>query len=228
MPNLLLPQQSQQSNVCMKAALDDLITDLLARTELIIALYNNNPTLAPTNVLSQFTEATFGGYARFNVLTSGFNPSAIDSLNNAYTDCVTSQFFACNGTSSDNVFGCLMAATVSGATQALAHNAGAGGNYSQPSIVDNGGTSYSGFETVTATGATGTGAKLKIGSVSNGVVQSITTVAAGSGYTTYTITIEKPLQLIKANLLSNTGIPIALSTDAISTQMQLTMIPTAA
>jgi hypothetical protein len=226
--DVILPQSSQQTNTCMQSALADLITDLLARTELWVCLFNNNVALVPTNTLSQFNETTFGGYARFNVLTAGFNAVAIDALNNAYANCAGAPFFPCNGTAADTVWGSLLAATVVGATQGAAHNTGAGGNYSSASIVDNPGTSYSGFETVTPTGATGSGAKLKLVVNPAGNITSITTVAAGSGYTTYTISIEKPLQLIKANLLTNVGIPMALPTDAIATQVQLTMLNTAA
>ena len=71
MPDVLLPLQAQQTNTTALAALGDLITDLTGRTELILALYDLQVALTPQNTISQFREATFGGYSRFNVLAAG-------------------------------------------------------------------------------------------------------------------------------------------------------------
>lgn len=49
----------------------------------------------------------------------------------------------------------------------------------------------------------------------------ITLTNAGSAYTTYTVSVEKPLKLIKQNVLSTSGISMALATDLIVTYTQL-------
>ena len=45
--------------------------------------------------------------------------------------------------------------------------------------------------------------------------------SAGVGYSSYTVVIDEPYELVKQNVLSSTGISMSQSTDLISTYTQL-------
>jgi len=220
MPDVYDPINAQMSVQSAKERLSDFVTDLLARQNLYLWLYQNNVAPSPTNTLAAFQEATFSGYTRFNVTT--FTAVGVDPNANAY---VTSQMnaFACNGGGiNNNIYGSVLVGTPVGGVQATATNAGSsGGSYGAAFTITNNGAVYTAVPTVRLNGATGSGATAVAVLNANGTFASITLTAAGAGYTTYTVLIDPPLELIKQNVLSAGGIPVALSTDVVTTYAQL-------
>ena len=218
MPDLYDPIQTQVTPPAAVEILSDFITDLLARTHLYAILYSNNVALTPQITLQQLTEATFGGYARQTV--SSFNGPYIDPNHAAYAQSPLLTF-ACNGTASNTIYGSALVGTPPGATPATATNAGAAGGYSGSFTITGGGSGYQFPPAVKLTGAGGSGAAAH-SVITGGVVTDIILDSPGTGYSTYPVVIDPPLQLIQINQLSTSGISMALSTDALPTYVQLT------
>jgi hypothetical protein len=218
MPDVYDPINAQMSVRSSIERLNDFVTDLLGRSVLQLWLYQNNVTPAATNTLAAVQEANFSGYSRFTV--GSFTATAVDPLNNAY---VTSSLadFACNGGGVNNtIYGSLLVGTNPSGVQATATNAGNSGAYASSFTITAGGSGYQVAPAVHLTGATGTGATAHA-VITNGVVTSIVLDTPGSAYTTYTVTIDAPVELLKQNVLTQAGISMALATDALQTYCQL-------
>jgi len=219
MPDVYDPIQSQMSQKSAQERLADYVTDLLARTNLQLWLTQSNVSPSATNTLANFTIATFGGYAPFNV--TSFLAQAVDPGNNAYT---TSQInaFACNGVGAGNsIYGNLLVGTPVGALAATATNTGNLTGYSPVFTIVDAGLGYTAPPVVSLTGASGTGAAAHSVLNANGSINEIILDTAGTGYTTYVVVIAPPMELIKHNVLSTSGIAMALSTDVLTTYTQL-------
>ena len=220
MSEVVDPQACQMSIVSAQERLADFVTDLTARVNNQLWLYQTNVAPNPQNTLGMFTEATFNGYARYSPIV--FLTQGVDTVFNAK---VTSQLkaFACTGGSPSNqIFGSLHVATPSGGLLGSATNAGStGGAYSSAFVIVAAGAKYGFPPQITLNGATGTGATATAVLNANGTLAAIDLVTPGSGYTTYTVLIDPPLELIKQNVLSTSGISMALSTDVLSTYTEL-------
>ena len=218
MPDVYDPINAQMSVRSAIERLNDFTTDLLARSFCQLWLYQNNVVPAPGNTLAAFQEATYSGYARFTV--NSFTNTAVDPQNNAYVTSALADF-TCNGGGVNNtIYGSLLVATNPSGVQATATNAGNSGAYATTFTITAGGSGYQVPPAVHLTGATGTGATAHA-VLTNGVVTSIVLDTPGSAYTTYTVTIDPPMEIIKQNVLSQGGISMALATDALTTYTQL-------
>lgn len=219
MPDVYSPIQAQMSVAAAEEILGDYVTDLEGRLNDQLLLYQNNVAPSPTNTLAVFQIATFGGYVSKAI--SSWTATAVDPQNNAY---VTSALldFACNGTAPSNqIFGSLHVATPAGGLQATATNTGSGGGYSPIFTIVDAGAGYTAPPPISLTGSGGTGAAAHAVLTSSGGIASIVLDSAGTGYSAYPVVIGPPLELIKQNVLSTTGISMSLSTDAIQTFTQL-------
>jgi len=220
MPNVVDQAARQISKAATIEMLNDFITSLAGGAELELWLYQTNIAPSPGNTLATFAaaEATFSGYSRQTGLTAG--DVGYDASGNAFTTYGLQQF-ACSGAGvSNTIYGSLFVATNQSGTQATATNAGNAGAYLSSSVITDAGSGYLVPPIVTITGATGSDAAA-YATIADGEVTGIVFTNLGSGYTTYTMTIEKPLYLVKQNVLSASGISMALSTDLITTYTQL-------
>src|SRR5579871_1400861 len=215
------PIASIMPSAIARETLSDLVTDLLARSVLQVWLYSNNVNPANTVNLASFTECTFGGYARVNV--TSFTTVKQDPVGNAFalTPLVS---FDCDGTSSDNVCGAILVGTKTGGVAATATNAGNSGAYAALFTITAGGSGYENAPKVRLTGATGSGATAHA-VITAGVVTAIVLDTPGTGYTTYLVVIDPPLEVVQQSQLSTTGINISTSTDSINTNVQLAIPP---
>jgi hypothetical protein len=212
------PVGAQMSQQSATERLAQYITYLQGLTNLQIWLYSNNVVPAPANTLANFTEVNFGGYARATGIM--FGSQGLDVNANAYATSALVTF-ACSGASpSGTVYGSLLVGTPAGAVAAtITAVGGIGGAYGSYTIT-NPGAKYSAPPKVTPTGASGSGfAATAV--LTNGEVTSLLVTNAGTGYSTYTMTLDAPLELIKQNVLSQNGISMALATDLIVTYTQL-------
>jgi hypothetical protein len=224
MPDFYAPINAQLSAQAAQEMCADFKTDLLARTNLKLQLVQNNVTPRPGNTLANFQIANFSGYADFTVST--FSAVALDSNNNAF---MTSNIanFACSGAGvSNTIYGSVLVGTPSGGVLATATNTGSGTGYSPIFTIVSGGAGYTAPPPVSLTGANGAGAAAHSVLNANGSVNEIID-SAGTGYTTYTVVLGPPLELIKQNVLSTGGISMALSTDQIPTFTQI-VVPSVA
>ena len=222
MPNVYDPQGGQMSSVSAQEKLDDYVTDLLARTTCQLWLYQNNVSPAPQNTLANFQPATYSGYAPVNV--AAFNPSGTIPLDTNYNAVVTSLLFnfQCSGAGVNNqIYGSLLVATPVGALPASATNTGSGTGYSPTFLIVDAGLGYTAPPAISLTGSAGSGAAAHAVLNANGSINEIILDSAGSGYSSYTVVIAPPVELIKQNVLSTTGISMAKNTDVIPTYTQL-------
>lgn len=219
MPDVYPPQAAQMSVKAAQEILADLITDLNARTQVQLWLYQTNIAPNPTNTLANFTEANFGGYARQTI--ASWSAVGVDSSNNAFATAAITNY-ACNGTGTPNqIYGSILVGTPSGAVNATGSGVGGNaGSYGSVSVT-NPGAGYTAAPAVTVTGATGTGAVITSVINASGQVTAFNVITPGSGYTTYTVTVDTPKELIKQNVLSASGISMAVSTDVLPTFCQL-------
>ena len=219
MPDVYDPIQSQMSVKSSQEILADYITDLEARSSVELWLYQTNVAPAPGNTLAHILEATFSGYTRATIASWGV--IGVDTSNNAFSTAGL-QTFACNGGGVNNsVYGSALTATVEGGLQASATNTGSGTGYSPIFTIVDAGAGYTAAPKVSLTGSAGSGAAAHSVLNANGTVNSIVLDSAGVGYSSYTVVIDEPYELIKQNVLSSTGISMSQSTDLISTYTQL-------
>lgn len=222
MPDLYDPQQAQMSQQSATERLADYITDLLARPNLQLWLYSNNVGPSPTTTISAFVEAVFSGQSRFNVLAAGFNTPGVDAQSNAYATSGMAEYVSAAGGVTTTVYGSILVATPAGGVQAVATNAGAGGgSYSAVFTLSNAGAAYQVAPTIKLNGATGSGATAHAVLNANGTISAIVLDTPGSGYTTYPVVIDPPMELIKQNVLSSGGIPMGTVGQIINTYTQL-------
>lgn len=217
MPDVFQPLALQNTTRAALAALNDFATDLLARTNLELWLYQNNVALSATNTLATIVEADFGGYVRATV--AAFTGPFLDASNTAYMQSALETFVA-NGTSGNSIYGAALVATPPGGTLATATNPGAAGAYAGGFVITAGGAGYTVAPRVRLTGATGAGATAHA-EITGGVVTAIVLDTPGAGYTTFTVVIDPPLELLVQMQLSTTGISMSLATDALPTYVQL-------
>jgi hypothetical protein len=219
MPDVYDPIAAQMSVVSAKERLADFITDLAGRTNQQIWLYQTNVAPSPTNTLANFTIATFSGYAGQAI--GAFGAVGVDPSNNAFATAGIFNF-ACNGGGVNNqIYGSLHVATPAGALQASATNTGSGTGYSPIFTIVAAGLGYTAPPAITLNGAGGSGAAAHAVLNPNGSIQEIILDSAGVGYSTYPVVIAAPYELIKQNVLSATGISMALATDQVPTYTQL-------
>lgn len=219
MADVFDPQAAQMSVASAKSKLADFITDLNARTNVRLQLYQNNVAPSPTNTLAAFILANFGGYADATI--ASWSAVNVDTNNNAYASSALITFQANGNAPANTIYGSILVGTPSGALQASATNSGNGTGYSPIFTIVAGGLGYTAPPPISLTGATGAGAAAHSVLNANGSLNEIILDSAGSGYTTYTVVIGPPLELIKQNVLANAGISMSLSTDAIQTYTQL-------
>jgi hypothetical protein len=221
MPNFYAPINAQISKQAAKEINADYITDLTGRTTLQLWLTQTNISPSSNNTLGNFTEATFSGYARFNVLAGGFTAQSLDANNNAVCSSALANY-VCSGAGVNNtIYANILVGTPSGATNGTGSGLGSTGGAYGSVTVTNPGAAYTVAPKVTASGATGSGATFQSVINSSGQITAIDVITPGSGYTTYTVTVDPPLELIKHNVLSTTGISMALNTDALQTFTQI-------
>lgn len=187
-------------------------TALLAG-ELYLKLFSNDFTVSPGTTLPELTEAVAPGYAPITV--SVLNGPYEDESGNAYMT-TPEALWTCSGGGDELEYGAMLVQSTGAAATGTA--TGAGGNY-ETTTVTGGGTGYLTPPRVTVTGATGSGAVL-VAVLTAGVVTSITIVSPGTGYTTYTYTIEPPLKLVVAANFSPAR-PLQQVTDAIPFVLEL-------
>ena len=106
-------------------------------------------------------------------------------------------------------------------------NSGSGTGYSPIFTIVDAGAGYTAPPAVSLTGAGGSGAAAHAVLNANGTINEIILDAAGSGYSAYAVQIAPPYELVKQNVLSSSGIPMAASTDLLPTYSQL-VVPAAA
>lgn len=226
MPDLYDPISAQMTQLSAQDRLTDFIAELNLRTNLFLICYQTNVSASPTNTLASLSEATFSGYARTTLSGTLNTTQAVDSNNNAYNQ-PNQAFFASNGGGVANqIYGTALVGsprTGTATAPTVTGTGGTGGSYVGlvPAATA---AVYQAPPAVRITGSLGVGgAAATAVSVLNasGNVASITITAAGSGYTTYTATLDPPLVLIKQNVLSQTGISMALVTDGLPTYVQL-------
>lgn len=218
MPDLYEPIATQQTAGSALQALSDYMVDLLALTDLKVILYQNNVVPSPTMDISALVEADFGGYTRQTV--AALSGPFLDSSNQAYSQTALLTFTA-DGSSANSIYGAALVGTPAGATPATATNPGNAGAYDPAFVITAGGGGYQTVPKVRLTGATGSGATAHA-VLTAGMVTDIVLDTPGSAYTTFTVDIDPPLELIQLSQLSNSGIAMALTTDALPTYIQLT------
>jgi hypothetical protein len=192
-------------------------TALLAAT-CFLKLFTSNVIVTAATTLADLLEASAPGYTPFPVTV--LNGPALDADGNAYM-VTNAAYFACTGGGDDVVYGAYLVEALGAA--ATATFTGAGGGYSLP-VITSGGSLYQVAPRVKATGAGGTGAVLTA-TITSGVVTGITIVEPGTGYTTFTATIEPPESLVAAgNFVS--PLPLQQNTDAIPVVVELDRLAT--
>jgi len=220
MPDVYDPIAAQMSAAAAINQLNAFNTDLIGRTHLLLELYQNNVSPSAGNTLAAFTEATYSGYAAISAVTPLTGVSTgLNASNQAYQDAGLFAF-ACNGAGvSNTIYGATLVGTPTTSTQATATATESGGLYNSVTIT-NAGAGYTRAPKVTATGATGSGALLHSTLSATGTVATIVIDSPGSGYTTATLSIEEPLELIKQIVFPN-PISMALATDLINTYLEI-------
>jgi hypothetical protein len=199
-----------QSQTVIAAALEqlaDYITDLEARSVVELWLYNNNVTFTPNMTLSSFSESNMGGYTRFNVLSGGFTTPAPDPQWRAYTSTQLA-VFTYTGGQTDTIYGSALVATNPNGVQAVG-TATLTSTAVSALAFSNDGSGYAVAPKVTFSGGGGSGAAATV-TISNGAIGGYSIITGGTGYTAApTVHIDPPLELIVANQLSQSGIPMS-------------------
>lgn len=218
MINLQQPSKNQWVNNAILTMLSSFITTITAGA-LWLKLFQNNISPTNTTPITALQEANFGGYAK-SVITT-FSTPDIDANSNAWALSPLA-VFQCNGASGNTIYGAYL--SYADGTTATATNAGTGGNYITTFVITAAGSGYQQAPAVHLTGATGANAAAHA-IITAGAVTSIVLDNPGNGaYTTYTVVIDPPEQLLIASPFQN-PIPVSLATDAIAYIQQLTIPP---
>lgn len=218
------PLSSAVTVLAAQEQLSDYLVDIAARSIKQVGLYANNVTPNVNLTLANLTEASFGGYAR--ITATPFTAIGRDPQGNSYATTPLLVFQANGNAPSNLIYGAFLVATKPGGTTATATNAGNGsGGYDTDFNVTNAGAGYEAAPPVTITGADGIGASAHAVINASGQVTSLVLDAAGSGYTTYTLTMQAPVELVKISQLSQTGIAMGAATNQLVTFMQVQMPP---
>lgn len=167
------------------------IVGLLAGAQLQVRLYTGGTTIAPTTTLASLTEANFSGYAPITV--SALSAAAVDNAGIVYTVSNLVQFRNNGGGVGNSITNACIVATIPGSTQATGTVTTTAGVISAP-VITAAGSGYLTTPSVTIAGG-GTGASITA-TVAGGVVTALTLVSGGTGYTTATIVIDSPLQIV--------------------------------
>lgn len=206
--DLQTPVQTVYKRTTISSILTAYLTALLTNTTWI-KLYQNNVVPSDQTNISDLQEATFGGYAK--VAVGAFSAVNLDGGGNAYALSPLA-VFQCDGTSGNTIYGAYL--STNDGTTATATNAGNAGNYSGAFVITAGGSGYQSAPTVYLTGATGADAAAHA-VISGGAVTAIVLDNPGNGaYTTYTVVIDPPEQLVCTSPFGN-PVNVTLATDAI-------------
>ncbi len=219
MPDVIDPQVTQvcQSEVLAMLTLEQ--TALLAATNLEMVLLADNFTPTPRPQPSDLVEASFTGYARQSV--SAMNGPYVDTANNCYLLSNT-VIFTATGSDSQSIYGSALIYQ-DGGTQATATNPGNSGAYDPVFTITNPGTQYQFTPKVHLTGATGSGATAHA-VVTDGIITAIILDNPGSGYTTYTVTIDPPSTVAAINKFAAPVVVGPLNT-ALPTYQEISVPP---
>lgn len=194
------------------------LTELLL-DDLQVMLYQNPVTILPETSMAELIEANFGNYSRGDI--ASWSDVYKDSVGNSYA-LAPLHIFSCDGSSGNTIYGMAIVAG-NGGDQATATNPGNSGAYDAGFVITDGGTDYTAAPRVRLTGATGSGATAH-SVITNGVVTSIVLDTPGSGYTTFTVELDPPMNLIEAG---NFPTPITMTdaTDALAVVPELAIPP---
>jgi hypothetical protein len=176
-------------------------------------LFNNDFVVSNAASLENLVETTSPGYAPIAVTV--LNGPFQDIGNNAYMTSPELTFTNTGG-GEDQIYGaylCKVTGAAATATFTLS-----GGAYTDP-VITSGGSGYEQPPRVTITGATGAGAIITA-QITDGVVTGITIVNGGTAYTTVTVSIEPPLELIDAGNLP-APLPFTAPTQAVQVVFEL-------
>ena len=170
-------------------------------------LVQTNTPITSTTQWGSPVEANYSGYAPIAI--SAYEAPGIDPAGNVYSNGGL-QVFANNGGGTGNIiYSAVIVAQIPGSTQATGTVTTGAGVVSAP-VITLAGAGYLVPPKVTVLGG-GTGAVITA-TITAGAVTALTLVSGGTGYTSATIVIEPPLQIVAFQNFP-TPVPLNVATD---------------
>jgi hypothetical protein len=223
MPDIQYMHPKQWSNFMTQETISLILAWLEGSVNAQMVLFTAAPPPSPTVRLSDFTFASFAGYAPASV--SGWSDVGLDANNQAYAFADTVTFQGSDTVNSQTVVAAGLIADNSG-TQATAGSVVLTGTAITSIPVSGGGSGYEFPPAVTFTGGTGSGGAAHT-VISGGAVTGIVVDAGGDYSVAPTAVIAKPQSLVEWGPLPS-GVPMGLPSSLLPLVPQINLPATQA